>query len=349
MNDLSSRSAEFEPTLSPRFVAYVRDYLLDRGLDPDPIFAECGIESRKSEEYDCPLPVEQVANLFELAARYTDNPRIGINMGQRYHYEGSSLLILAMLAAPSVEEGIKCLSRYDQYVDTGIETFFETDQPTARFGARLIGSDEIRGNQINEYLMVFLAQALFVATRKRIPATEVWFRHTDRQNAAELEAFFGSPVKFGKGYNVLFFDRKYLGERFFSSNALLYEILTNALKTYFSSASQQSGFLDVVCREIICHGGDESPSAESVAGRLAISPRTLRRRLADQGYSFQDAKKLARENRAKYYLSHTSMPLSKTAFETGYSELSACSRAFRRRVVVTPQNYRSNYRHFLQA
>jgi AraC-like DNA-binding protein len=349
MSNLSSLPAEFGPTLSPRFVAYVRDYLLDCGVDPDPIFAECGIESRKSEEYDCPLPVQQVATLFELAARYTDNPRIGMNMGQRYHYEGSSLLILAMLAAPSVAEGMKCLSRYDQYVDTGIETFFETGQPTARFGARLIGGEEIRGDQINEYLLVFLAQALFVATRRRIPATEVWFCHSDRQNAAELEAFFGAPVKFGQNYNVLLFDRVYLGERFFSSNALLYEILTNALKTYFSSASQQSGFLDVVCREIIRCGSEESPSADLIASRLAISPRTLRRRLADHGYSFQDAKRLARENRAKYYLSHTSLPLSEIAFELGYSELSAFSRAFRSWVGVTPQAYRSNYRHFLQA
>lgn len=340
---------EFTPTLSPRFVAYVRDYLLDRGVDPDPIFLECGIESKKSDEYDCPLPVSQVAALFELAARRAGDPRIGMNMGQRYHYEASSLLILAMLAAPSVEDGIKCLSLYDRYVDTGIETFFDGDRPTAQFGARLIADEEVRGDQINEYLLVFLAQALFVATRRKVPATEVWFCHADRQNTAELEAFFGAPVKFGQSYNTLFFDSEYLHVRFFSSNALLYEILTNALKTYFSSASQQSGFLDVVCREIIRCGSDEAPSADLIASRLAISPRTLRRRLADHGYSFQDAKKLARENRAKYYLSHTSMPLSEIAFELGYSELSAFSRAFRSWVGVTPQNYRSNYRHFLQA
>jgi AraC-like DNA-binding protein len=43
------------------------------------------------------------------------------------------------------------------------------------------------------------------------------------------------------------------------------------------------------------------------------------------------------------------MPLSEIAFELGYSELSAFSRAFRSWVGVTPQNYRSSYRHFLQA
>ena len=340
---------EFEPTLSPSFVAYVRDYMLDRGVDPEPIFNECGIQSVKSEEFDSPLPVRQVALLFELAARSTDNPCMGMNMGQQYHYEGSSLLILAMLAAPSVEEGLKCLSRYDSYVDTAIETCFDFDHPTAQFGARLIAPEGVPGDQINEYLMAFVAQAMLVATRKRIPVSEVWLCHENRQNAAALEAYFGAPIRFGRDYNMLLFDSAYLQERFFSSNALLYEILINAMKTYFASVSQQSGFLDVVCREILRSGVEETPSAESIASRLAISPRTLRRRLADHGYSFQDAKNLARQNRAKYYLSHTSMPLSEIAYELGYSELSAFSRAFRGWVGETPQNYRSNFRHFLQS
>jgi AraC-like DNA-binding protein len=75
----------------------------------------------------------------------------------------------------------------------------------------------------------------------------------------------------------------------------------------------------------------------------------LRRRLADEGYSFQEAKNLARRKRAQYLLSQTRMPLSEIAFELGYSELSAFSRAFRGWVGVTPQNYRENYRHFLGA
>ena len=31
---------DFEPTLSPRFAAYVRDYLMDRSIEPDPVFAD---------------------------------------------------------------------------------------------------------------------------------------------------------------------------------------------------------------------------------------------------------------------------------------------------------------------
>ena len=338
---------DFEPTLSPRFVAYVRDYLLDRDIDPDPVFAEAGIESLKHEEFDCPLPVYKVATLFDLAARYSNNPCMGMNMGRDYHYESSSLLILAMLAAPSVEEGLKCLHRYDKYVDTGIETRFDFNLPLAEFGARLLISDEIKGDQINEYLMAFIMQALSAATRKRLPVRHVWFHHRSEQNRTALEEFFGAPVAFSQSCNKIFFDRSFLQEPFFTSNSLLFEVLGNAMKTYYTSVTEQNSFADLVSREIIRCGSEDASNVEKIASRLAVSPRTLRRRLAEEGYSFQEAKKLARRNRAKYFLSHTRMSLSEIAYELGYSELSAFSRAFRNWVGETPQNYRDNFRHFL--
>jgi len=338
---------DFEPTLSPRFVAYVRDYLMDHGVEPDSVFAEAGIPSTKDEDYDAPIPVQQVAALFETAARRTDNPRMGMNMGQQYHYESSSLLILAMLSAPSVGEGIKCLNRYDKYVDTGIETSFDFGQSHAEFGARILVEADVKVDQLNEYLMAFLAQALGMATRQQVPLKEVWFCHHGDQNRDALQQFFGAPVKFSREYNKLFFERSFLQERFFTSNTLLYDILINALKTYFSSVNEQRGFVDMVCREITRLGGDQIPNIEIIAERLAISPRTLRRRLSDEGYSFQEAKNLVREKRAKYYLSQTNMPLSEIAFELGYSELSAFSRAFRSWVGETPQSFRENYRQLL--
>lgn len=338
---------DFEPTLSARFVAYVRDYLLDRDIDPDPIFKECGIESSKHQEYDCPLPVHKVARLFELAALHSDNPRIGMDMGRDYHYESSSLLVLAMLAAPSVEEGLKCLHRYDKYVDTGIETRFDFNGPLAEFSARLLIPDEVKGDQINEYLMAFLMQALSAATRKRLPVRHVWFSHRSDGNRVALEAFFGVPATFSRPVNKIFFDRAFLQEPFFTSNGLLFEVLNNAMKTYFTSINDQNSFVDVVCREIIRCGSEDATNVEQISARLAVSPRTLRRRLAEEGCSFQEAKNLARRNRAKYFLSHTNMPLSEIAYELGYSELSAFSRAFRNWVGETPQNYRDNYRHFL--
>jgi hypothetical protein len=106
-------------------VAYIRDFLMDKGLAPEPLFLACGIEPLLCDENDRPLPATQVANLLEQAASYSGDSCLGLHMAQRYHYESASLLILAVLAAPSVAEGIRCLCHYDRYVDTAIETSFD--------------------------------------------------------------------------------------------------------------------------------------------------------------------------------------------------------------------------------
>ena len=81
----------FAPSLSPRFAAYVRDYLMDREVNPGPIFEACDINFNNSEEYDRPLPVERVAKLFQRAAEVTSNPFMGLSMGQDFHYESSKI------------------------------------------------------------------------------------------------------------------------------------------------------------------------------------------------------------------------------------------------------------------
>ncbi len=331
---------ELEPSLSPRFVAYVRDYLLDHGIDPEPVFRQCGIDSSRSEELDAAVPAIRIANLLELAAQCSDNPCMGLHMARRYHYESASLLILAMLAAPSVGDGIRCLCHYDRYVDTAIAIDFDFGQSLAEFGFHVIVPEGVAVNQLNEYLQVFLVQALNTATRIPVPVKQVCFSHDNNQNAEALQDFFQAPVKFSCAGNRLLFDRSYLQERFHTSHALLHEILVNAMKTYFVTEQSCNGFVDILCREIIRCGADESATLENIAERLAISPRTLRRRLSSEGSSFQEVKNLARAKRAKYYLRRTSMPIAEIAYELGFSELSAFSRAFRSWVGQAPQAYR---------
>ena len=340
---------ELEPTLSPRFIVYIRNYLLDQGVDPAPVLDECGIPSDSGEEYIYPVPLARVAALCEAAARHTENSCVGLNMAQQYHYETAPVIILAMLAAPSVEEGLNCLCRYDQYIDTGIETRFRPNQDPVEFNAGLINLTGARVDQLNEYLLAFISQILNTATRQRMPVKEVWFHHGDARNRAELEAHFDAPVLFGQEENRLLFDRKFLKERFVTSNNLLFEILVDALKTYFAVSPEGQGFIEAVSRELMRTGGDDGQTMEAVAASLALSPRTLRRRLSEEGYTFQEVKHLVREQRARHYLANTALSLSEIAYELGYSELSAFSRAFRSRVGETPQAYREKMKQLIRA
>ena len=195
--------------------------------------------------------------------------------------------------------------------------------------------------------MAFTVQILNTATRQTMPVEKVWFQHSDNRNQRELEEFFQAPIVFGESENRLEFDRSFMKERFMTSNGLLYAILSDALKTYFAVSPDRHGFVEAVSRELIRADRNDPISMEMVAAKLALSPRTLRRRLSSEGFTFQEVKNLATERRAKYYLISTSLSLSEISFALGYSELSAFSRAFRTRVGETPQAYREKLKQFI--
>ena len=68
---------------------------------------------------------------------------------------------------------------------------------------------------------------------------------------------------------------------------------------------------------------------DTVARRLAITPRTLQRRLARAGTSFEILCDQARKAAAETYLTNTTLSISEVTYLLGYSEPAAFHRAFR--------------------
>ncbi|MFK7734053.1 MAG: AraC family transcriptional regulator ligand-binding domain-containing protein [Pseudomonadales bacterium] len=348
---------EFTPKLSPRFIVYVRNYLLDCNIDPTPVFEHCGVNDVTDSEHAVPLPTQKLIELIDHAAVASEDSLLGFNMATHFHYESSALVVLAMLAAPNVAVALKTLSHFDRYVDTGITTSYEFGNERSVFRAELLGVDSTLTSHLNEYLLAFTVHALNTATRQQMPITEVHFQHQREGGIEELETFFGCKIKFAQKNNRLFFASSFLKEPLFTGNELLFEILQNALKTYFYAESREMGFVDSVCRELIISAerhdeesiNSKTDTLEHVAEKLAMSTRTLRRRLKDEGYTFQEVKNLARERQAKHFLGNTRMTLAEIAYSIGFSELSAFSRAFKRWTGNTPQEYRTTVRKLITA
>ena len=80
---------------------------------------------------------------------------------------------------------------------------------------------------------------------------------------------------------------------------------------------------------------------EAVARRLSTTPRTLQRRLARGGTSFETLRDDARRHAAELYLSGTTLTIAEVTYLLGYSEPTAFHRAFRRWHGTTPQAFRA--------
>ncbi len=81
-------------------------------------------------------------------------------------------------------------------------------------------------------------------------------------------------------------------------------------------------------------------SSESVARKLSISDRTLRRRLAAEGFSFQEIVSALRYEQAQKALASTQLSIGDIARFLGYSDASNFGHAFRQWSGMSPRQYR---------
>jgi AraC-like DNA-binding protein len=79
----------------------------------------------------------------------------------------------------------------------------------------------------------------------------------------------------------------------------------------------------------------------AIARALAISPRTLQRRLSEDGTTFDELREQVRADLAVNYVQQSNLRLAEISEMLGYSQQSAFSRAFKRLRGITPRQLRA--------
>ncbi len=85
---------------------------------------------------------------------------------------------------------------------------------------------------------------------------------------------------------------------------------------------------------------DEGATAETLAERLHLSPRTLHRQLEEEGASVQQLKDEARRERAVDLLNRTNRSVKQIALAVGFRNEKSFARAFRQWTGASPSAFR---------
>jgi AraC-like DNA-binding protein len=166
---------------------------------------------------------------------------------------------------------------------------------------------------------------------------------SSRRDPAAPEAFrrlFGAPVRFGLGSAALRLAPEAPGIALKSRDPLLRRTLeVAAARLGLGDAAPP---LEMVIRgrlrELLPEGKAE---ASHVAEALALSTRSLHRKLAEVGRTFHDVVSEFRRAEAERLLSQGRASLSEVALRLGFADQSAFSRAFKRWTELSPSEWRS--------
>lgn len=169
---------------------------------------------------------------------------------------------------------------------------------------------------------------------------EVLLGRPQPRNPEPYRRFFGCPVRFNEGQNCLILPGRSLGFRLPTADARLRERLITALQ----QIALQQGFAARVRHAIrpLLLSGDASH--KRVAAHLNLHPRTMGRRLEEEGVTFEQLKDEVRLAAARELLARTAIAVSDVAGSLGYATPSAFVRAFRRWTGSSPSAWRRQSR-----
>jgi AraC-like DNA-binding protein len=104
------------------------------------------------------------------------------------------------------------------------------------------------------------------------------------------------------------------------------------------------GDLAALIRSRLAEERESYPDLEAIARSVALSPRTVIRRLRDKGLRYRQLVDEARAEVACWRLAHTEDTVDQIAADLGYADPSNFSRTFRRWRGKTPTAYRHDFR-----
>ena len=194
----------------------------------------------------------------------------------------------------------------------------------------------------NEAPLASIASLSREVASKPFRPKEVHIEHPAPDSTTAHEAYFGCPVHFDSDKDALLVSDETLR----TPNRLGDEGIVGFFDAHLGAQLLEiddSVGLDRRVRDLVTTALSEGvPLLSDVASRLAMSGRTLQRRLAEQGTSFQSLVDDSRRDLAMRLLRETDFSLIEVAFMTGFSEQSALTRAFKRWVGRTPGAFRAD-------
>jgi len=284
---------------------------------------------------------DRIATFFEHAAQLTGDDVLGFVRGQRREMRNSGLISYVGVSSPTVMDFMQNITRYRRVFSDALELDSGSLGDDGVLKWHFSIPAKFNRRQFVEFGASGLVHAMRQAAANDFCPELVTFRHARNANTDKFERFFGCDVHFGTDENSCRFSAADLARPLVTADDELYKVLKNCCEHSLQAKSRNAPLLVVeVERAISDRLAKGEATQDDVARALGMSPRTLSRRLAEEGTTFFQTLEGLRKALAMNYLRDSNLALAEIGFLLGYASLSSFNHAFKRWTGETPGMYR---------
>jgi AraC-like DNA-binding protein len=322
-----STSATIQPNIL-RHLGLVAD---DYGLDLQPLLADVGLDEVVLRSPALRVSYRQGSAVIRRALELTGDERLGLRVGAAQHLTAFGLLGFALMSSDTLRHAIETGVRFQSL--SGAMLVWSAGPEDVGFALRA----DLPDPALDPRVSVFLIEEAFasVVTLTRLAVSPdfaprlVELTFPAPREISPFGELFGCPVRFSSSRNRLVFDNAWIRTAMPARDPVAYAATLERLEAQTAARRDQQDLLEVL-EVSIAQGLPAVPTFAEQARRHTASERTLRRRLAECGTTYEAVVDGVRRERVEQLLRHPELTLPDIARRAGFSDVRALRRAVRR-------------------
>ena len=311
------------------------------GLDRQTLLDACKLGEEQLADPDARIPFSAQQSLWQALDTRLQHPEPGLLLGRNLTPGPFSVLSYLLQSSATLDDALNAALRYQRLGGEGGELHIET-----RDDSLLLLYRPLHPQHPATRIRVLAMMACWVQmTRPLLDDFHLLgaqFRHDAPDDLAPYQDVFACPLQFASDDYAIALPRALCQVPLIQANPPLQQLLRQHAETLLArlpSASLSARVIGLL-GEQLAHG---EPDRAELARALNVSERTLQRRLAEEGCSYQHLLADTRRQLAEQHLRDGRLPAAEIALLLGYSEPSVFFRAFRQWTGLTPGEYRAQH------
>lgn len=360
-------------TISVAFVHEAIQCLRDRGLDERPLLAKAGISPELLASPQARVSSSHYGVLWQGIAQALDDEFFGLD-SHRMKAGSFTLLCHSVIHSDTLDKALRRAIRFLGLVLDDVQGTLQLDEPAEGKGkdgvafVRVVeggldysmppkstGSTSThsalthsalthsappkRAFAYGTYLLILHGLACWLIGR-RIPILSADFRCTEPPFSDEWRVLFSQKLNFSQPYSGIRFPAEYLSMKVVQNEKTMKDFLRSAPANFLVKYNNSSNLSAQIRRKLRNTAPTDWPNFAELVAQFHVSEATLRRRLDEEGESYQGIRDGLRRDLAIGLLSDSRKSLAEIAEALGFSETSAFHRAFKKWTGIRAGEYR---------
>lgn len=330
-----------KPVFPVAYALLIFDIASEHGISREDIIAGLNISPKLFDQADARLSLIRISQILYRGMQLTGNPALGYEIGLHSNITTHGFLGYGLLSFPTPREAIEfgrdflrlrmpnlaiqLIEDGEQAVVDVTETVEQGPIRQCTFDLFMVGIGRIVTQMLNQNPK----HTGFVELYFDYPQPDYYEYYREQLPAA----------RFDMGANQMRFPSRYLDMPLVTADPVTAKLVKKQCEQEMAVLGYEVNIVDQVRKALgISSGG--YPDLSTLADRLHMSSRTLKRKLQAHGMQFQQILDEVRKRDSVRFLQDPTMKIDDIAVRLGYNDPSNFTRAFRKWMGCSPSAYR---------